>query len=637
VRFLLSSVLLSVLLLGLAMADEDKAETEAPKEPPKKEERVSVTAEAEGGTSGVIGATSSVIRPGEKEGSAATVTDLVSGAPGVSENGQGGLFQVFSVRGVARQRVMSLVSGMRINSDRRAGATFTFLDPHLLDQIEVLHGPGATFHGSGALGGVVQAFPASFSDWSVQTGYDSNADENFQVVGTGGDGWSVGLARRDSGDGESADGETLNSQFTQYSGVASFRWGDGPRNYEVLYIPSYGEDIGKSNTDFPERETNYPLERHQLLQFRAASPDRWSARAYVHLYDLKTHVEETDLETRVFNDSADYGLRWEATENLSDAVSLRWGADLFGRHGVEAEERQKDLTGVEPTSRVVTLDGARELEAGAFFSARRDWQRGSLETGARLSGQEQENAGEDSDASSLDGYLGGVYRIISRLEIGASLSTGVRFPSLSERFFTGTTGRGSVLGNPDLEEERSWNVETSLQWLGSHLLVRGVVFRNEVDDYIERIEITPDVLTFRNLTSGTIEGVELHGTVIPAESWRIEFGGHTMEGRDEDDDPLSDVPPDEFFLGLRHERERWSFGTRWTHRWEKDDPGSGEKVIPSAELLSAFVSVRIADAWMLSAGGSNLLDDEYFRSADRKAPFAQGRAVSLQLGWRGGS
>ena len=132
-----------------AQVDESEAEEE-----PTWDARIAVKAELREAASGPTGASSTVIDPAETDGATSTVAEVVATSPGVSLNGQGGHFQVFSIRGVSRHRVMNLVSGIRINSERRAGAPVSFIDPLLLGTVEVQRGPSTTFHGSGALGGV---------------------------------------------------------------------------------------------------------------------------------------------------------------------------------------------------------------------------------------------------------------------------------------------------------------------------------------------------------------------------------------------------------------------------------------------------------------------------------------------------
>ena len=278
----------SVVVLADPLVDDESSDGDSDQ---TWDARVAVTAEMPEATSAPLGASSTVIALDESEGAPSTVTDLVVESPGVSQNGQGGHFQVFSVRGVSRHRVMTLVSGMRVNSERRAGASVSFVDPLLIDSVEVQRGPSTTLHGSGALGGVVQVFPRVHDGWVAQVGYDSAGDENYQVVGLGHDGWSVGLARRDAGDATAADGTPLNSQFTQYSATLERNWSAGGRSYEVLFIPTLAEDIGKANTDFPERTTRYPLERHQMLKFSIDSEKGWKLDTWVHAHDLETEVQ----------------------------------------------------------------------------------------------------------------------------------------------------------------------------------------------------------------------------------------------------------------------------------------------------------------------------------------------------------
>ena len=68
-----------------------------------------------------------------------------------------------------------------------------------------------------------------------------------------------------------------------------------------------------------------------------------------------------------------------------------------------------------------------------------------------------------------------------------------------------------MLFRSDLEDERSLSAELTLRWQASGVAVYGTVFRNRVDDYIERIDVSPDVRSFVNLTSGVLRGVELQG------------------------------------------------------------------------------------------------------------------------------
>lgn len=617
-------------------ADEGGAdETASPTARPTRwEEQVATNAELREATSAPLGASSTVVEPARLATVPSTLTDVIATVPGVSQNGQGGHLQVFSVRGISRHRVMSLISGMRVTSERRAGASVSFVDPYLMDSIEVQRGPSTTFHGSGALGGVVQVFPHAYRGWTLRTGFDSGGDENHQVFGYGTEDWSVGVARRDADDSRAADGSRLNDHFTQYSATMSRTWTRGMHRYEILFIPTRAEDVGKSNTDFPERATSYPLERHHLLKASVASEKGWRVEGWAHAHDLETEVVEQDVSrSTVSNDSLDFGARFEHRTAIGGQATARWGVHGTGRHGVNAEEVLVSLDPVGPPPQTFeTLRDAREVELGAFSAIRWAMPRTSYELGGRLSWQNQGNGGaDDEDLTALSGFVGILRHLGERVELRGSLNSGLRFPSLSERFFSGTTGAGQIVGNPDLEAERSLNAELSARWLGRSALIHAAVFRNEIDDYIERVELAGDTLTFRNLTSGTLQGLELQAMLLPAERWRVGVGGQVVRGRDDGGAPLADVPPHRSWLELGHRRGRWSFTGRLSFRAAKTDPGSQEKRIPQADELAATIDRRLSETWSLAVTGSNLLDEEYFPAADRKAPLAAERSVGVRL------
>lgn len=587
-----------------------------------------------------VSVASSVIEPGESVTPPATLTEIVSQIPSVSENGQGGMFQTYSIRGVSRQRVLTLVSGMRIVGERRAGVSASFVDPLLMGSVDVVRGPSSTFWGSGALGGVVQLFPQRFEGWSVDTGYASQGDERYLGLGWGKSGWSLGLAHRAADHAEAPDGEELNTGFQQTSGTLSKSWGKGRYQYEIEAIASAGRDIGKSNTDFPDRTTTYPEEDHLLVRFGLRSDSKWSLDAWVHPNELATRVVDDELESDLANEAFDLGFNWQRQFTVGGSSSARFGLDYFGRRSVNAVEKTTIVGPQENTQQSVgleqrTLDDGSQDEAGLYGAA--EWNVGKvvIMAGARFSWQRQQNADRPAtDDSAFTGFAGLVAPLGAGFEVTANLGTGLRFPSLSERYFSGVTGRGFVEGNPALDPESSVNIDAGLRWYGQKLFVAGYVFNNDISDYIERIEVAEDQLTFVNLTEGTIRGVEFDGAYQFDEAWSLTFGGHAIRGEDEDGENLADIPPRRLVAGVRWTKNRWAVDTRWEYRFEKTDFGSGEKPVPSASLVSGSIRYEISENLALSLTGANLLAEEYFNSADRKNTWAPGRAIGLALRWR---
>lgn len=579
--------------------------------------------------------TSTIVRTDEKMGQPTSLLEVVEDVPGVSENGQGGLFQVFSIRGVSRLRVMSLIDGMQIVGERRAGVSTSFVDPTLMDGVEVLRGPASTFYGSGALGGVVQVFPRTFEKPRISLGYDGFAEENYQSIGWGTGEWSFGFARRERSDDEAADGSPLNEHFEQFSATLARRWQTGDKTYEILAIPTLGRDIGKSSSEFPDsRIVNYPQETHLLLRFGMTSEKGWRFYAYAHPNNLRTESLRPGRSFNVVrNQSFDVGANFQREVKISGKLTGRFGFDWFGRRGVEARETEDDFRqGM--TFDSLTLDAERD-DLAAYGSLRFNLGSAVLQAGMRFTLHEERQAGiSGRDDTAVTGFLGLVKPLGGGFELTANAGTGLRFPSLSERFFSGTTGRGSVIGNPDLEPEESLNLDLGLAWYGTRAFVSAQVFRQEIDDYIERIDVTDDLRTFVNLTAGEIVGVELEGFVQLAEPWRLHFSGHAIDGEEDDSDrTLSDIPPDRAQIGLRYAKDRWMGRLTLQHRWEKVDFGSGERPIPEVDLLSFGVEYELQPGLKLTLRGRNLLDETYLNSADEDGPVAPGRSIGVGILW----
>ncbi|TDI33545.1 MAG: TonB-dependent receptor [Acidobacteria bacterium] len=629
--------LLALLLPGVRWAAGEAPDRE--EEPVKSEhvEQVEVPARRGGDPEAPVGMASTVVDPEKEPVLSDGVAGLAATVAGVAKNGQGGLFQSISIRGAARQRILQMVDSVRITGDRRAGAAVSFLDPLLIGSLDVLRGPASAAYGPGALGGVLEVLPRHFQGPVFTGGFSGEGNTTILRAAGGNENFSVGVARREADNGETATGATRNSAFRQWSAVVSGRWGIGPRQYRFTWVPSLAEDIGKPNTDFPERTTIYPEERHQLVRFVVAGDGGWEGSAWLHAQSLDTRVTESDgARASITQESVDLGSRWRQEKAVGHGVSLRWGVETFHRRNVDATERLEPTGGGTPLTQR-TLDNAATDEVNLFVSAGGKREHIHWETGGRFTWLQQRNEGAaDVNHAAGSGFAGIVVPLAARLSFKGHAGSGWRYATLSERFFTGTTGRGSVLGNPDLDPERSFALEAGLQWLGRHVLISGSLFRTRISDFIERVEIAPDLLTFVNLTSGTLVGVETEGNWHGETGWHAIWGGQIVEGRDKDDRALADVSPDELFAGVGRDRQRWGFDTRLTWRAEKNDPGSSEKAIGSATLLSASAFFRPAPAWRLELRAVNLLDEAYFPAADTKAQEAPGRTFGIFLTWSGG-
>ena len=525
---------------------------------------------------------------------------------------------------------------MRIVGERRAGVSASFVDPYLIGSAEVLRGPSSTYYGSGALGGVVQLLPRQFDGWRSQVSYNGQGDENQQAIGWGDELWSFGLARRAQSNSEAADGSERNDAFRQVSATARRAWSSDTRSYEVLLIGSAGRDIGKASTDFPERTTIYPEENHLLLKFGVSVADRWRLEVFAHDNDLETEVvQKAESRNTVFNEATDFGLSWTGNRLWAKGGGSRFGFDYFGRRGVDARETEVALAGDRPDTSRLTLDGGRLDEAGAYGAAQWDWGRATLLAGARGTWQYQSNgrdAGRNDSAAS--GFVGLVVPLGAGFELAGQRRLGAALPDLERAVLS----RHHRAGRSD---RQSGSRSRAVGQPGSRdALVRGAIVRRRLpvsqsDRRLHRADRgggRPAQL--RQPLFGTHQSVSrLEGHYRISSTWNLNFGGHLLDGEEDGGEPLADIPADRLFLGVAYTRDRWGGRLRWEQRAAKDDPGSGEKSIPGAGLVSASLSYEWMQGLTVRLEGRNLLDEEYFSSADRKVQLSQGRSLGVGLSW----
>jgi iron complex outermembrane receptor protein len=595
-----------------------------------------VTANREGSTSiQPVSVATSTITADDRPAPVVSIVDLVEGTPGVAQSGQGGLFQAYSIRGTGGQRVLSLVAGTRIIAERRAGAAASFVDPLLLGSVNVVRGPYSSYYGSGAIGGVLEAVPRRFRETTVEAGWESQGDANYQLVALAPGGWSLGLARRASGATETPDGDELPSQFEQLSATVGKGWSlANGLELDLQLVPSYGEDIGKPNTRYPSRITTYPEERHLVGRFVVRRPGVWHLDVYGHPNTLDTENLRSTSHSLVENESFDFGLNHQREIALPASFAARVGLDYFGRHGVEATETVDDLV-AGTTESFTTLDG-RQDEVGAYGSVRRSFGGVSAELGGRFTWIEQANAGAaTTDDTAATGFLGLSAPVGAGFELVGNVGTGFRFPGLSERYFTGATGRGEIVANQDLDPESSLTTDVGIRYFGSRFYAAVYAYRSSIDDYIEQVEVEPGVETFVNLTSGAIEGFELESFYQVTDELRLELMGQTTDAEADDGTPLAEAPPDQLTLGARFARRAWGAALRWQHRFAKGDPGPGEVPTEAADIVSGSVTYALTTGLELVVFGDNLLDETYLPSADELAVPAAGRSIGLGLRWGG--
>jgi outer membrane receptor protein involved in Fe transport len=261
----------------------------------------------------------------------------------------------------------------------------------------------------------------------------------------------------------------------------------------------------------------------------------------------------------------------------------------------------------------------------------------TLKGGARFDVIGTGNTGADGgrltrNDLAVTAYLGGILQLDSHLSLIANLGRSFRFPTVSELFYSGLTGRGTVFGNPDLDPESGINLDFGIRYLHSRFYASVYAFRNFISNMIQKYQgDAEEEYFFRNLTSGRIHGIEGDFYLWPGRDFEFRINFHLMDGRDpETEAPLNYIPPFRIAVAGKWAPGRFWLEPKLTLSGAVDEPGPLEIAIDGYTLLDAAAGVDISRHLRLICIGQNLTDSLFRFSADESGVVAPGRGFILR-------
>ena len=584
------------------------------------------------------------------------LTQTLENVPGVSNVSEGHA-SAPAIRGLAQARSLVLIDGGRVTAERRIGPSATFVDPFVMEGVEVARGPGSVAYGSDALGGVIMARTRR-----PQPG----ADLTFDVLGAVGAGVpqaragfevASGLGKtsgllfsahyRDFEDYDSPDGEVLNSGSTDYGALLSFAQVAPGGLVSISLLADFGRDIERPRNNSDVVRFYYPSEDSlRLTTTYESGPvlgfDATELALFVGDYDIVTDQDTYATATtprqiaRADVTANDFELRASAQNHWGQA-RFDYGLDFNGRFNLEAEDIviDYDLAGQQTSeSSFTTIEDAQRIDLGAFFTVDGAVSRTvSLAGGLRYDNVKSTNDGGyfgdiSVSNSAPSGYAAITVGPFAGFSTTAQYTHGFRDARLSDRFFRGVTGAGFITGNPDLEPETSDQYDLAFRYAAGRWHPALYVYYYDIDDLIERYEdpLQADFFFFRNRGKARIKGVELEVQAELPSQITLLFGGSICDGEALDDGtPLDDISPENVLVQARK-----GFGERaWVQlraAWvgELDEPGPNEVALDSKTVVDVSGGWRFHKTFELQLIVRNVLNESYLLTPDRRSPLAPG-------------
>ncbi len=562
-----------------------------------------------------------------------SIGSLADALPGVSLNGQGGLFQSYSMRGFSRWRIRTEISGVPILTDRRAGNSLSFLPPELIDTIQVNMGPASSLYGSGAMGGVMNVSLLNPTQTSVSVSASSMGNAREVSLKTPiNEFTSLVGSIREASNGKSGDGTPLNTSFEQSTFYVRNKSYVNDTEVSTEVLVSNGNDIGKSSALFPNtRVTHYPHDNHRLLNFRATTPNNWFLQTYAHQQDwASVTVRDSGLKNTSDYLSTTVGGLLSRTSQ-SDQSTQRYGLDVTRRYGVDITETTAEPE-AEIASRNVVNDGT-EWTAGFFWE--RTWYLNglSLQGGLRADRAEAQVASSSTNHSDINLQLKANWQLASAWDLTIELGSAYRLPTLSELYFDGETPRGRLLGNNALQSEETVGAQLTLLYDVGDTAFEMTASANRVDRYIERILLSDGLESYRNLENGDLWGIDgqidrRNNNTEHTLSWQWQRGESSTG------ETIADLPPPSVRYATSWRRSSYALGMDLRYRFSRNRSGPGELALGSAMIFGVSAEWMINPEWTVKTSVTNGLNKNYRTSATLQAPFDVGRAINVKIDWR---
>ncbi|NOR14890.1 MAG: TonB-dependent receptor, partial [Candidatus Aminicenantes bacterium] len=424
------------------------------------------------------------------------------------------------------------------------------------------------------------------------------------------------------------------------------------RFYATLYHYQ-GNDIGKPSPTSQFKPRWYPKETNTLFILGYE-------RQQIFLLDnlnLSFYALNSILETQADNLWADaltvkkrnlakiegtnFGLKLRGGKALGQNHTLSFGIDYFGQTDVNDRNTQwlyNQAGEVIDKAEEISLIDARRNNFGIYIDDKIQVLKPlSLNLGGRLDYVQTSNMGLAETRQSkhdefLSLYVGAVIQATPRFSILANVGRSFRFPTISELFYTGLTGRGTVFGNPELAPEESLNFDLGVRFLHERFYASLFGFSNSIDKMIQKYSGTDlEEYFYRNLTGGRINGIEGELYVYVVKDLELFINFHLMQGRENDTDAfLNYIPPTRLTFWGKYSPGKLWIEPRFTLAAYKDDPGPLEIKVDGYVLFDTILGYELSSNLTLLAIFQNILNETYRASADEQGVDAPGRGLVVR-------
>ena len=579
---------------------------------------------------------------------AATIGETLSNTPGLANASFGPAVGQPVIRGQQGARVTVLQNGTSSADVANTSADHAIsVEPLLADSVEILRGPSTLLYGGGAIGGVINVLdnriPTTALDSTsggIEYRRDSASDLNNLSgrIETGNGDYAIhasGIYRRwndleipgsainleNSTDPEAAeetsydtvsntDGKTMNFNLggsrhfdSGFIGLAVSRLeneygirpgADGHHEHE----DEHGDDHDDEHED--EHGDEHGDEEEGPEQIRLdVEQTRYDAALHLHepiagLEVVRGFLTYTDYQHKEIEGNGEVGTRfdnetWEARLEVVHAPI----ANFHGVIGMQLKENEFSALGEEAFVPATDSTGM-----GLFLLEDYHTESWTFEAGLRYDYDQRKPDSESASNRNFNSYsasASALWKVASDWNIGLGISSSERAPVTEELYsnFEAETPEQLVVhaatgaievGDSNLDQETSRNVDLSLNWQGDAAYMNLTVFYNDFQDYIA-LANTGDEIDETQVLAYVQDDAVFKGAEIDSEftlvtlaggSLALGLGADIVRGKMDQLGDVARLPPMRVRGELNWDNDSLRMYVRGLRAADQDRPGENE-------------------------------------------------------------
>lgn len=527
-----------------------------------------------------------------------------------------------SIRGANTDQTLVLLDGVPLNGATSGLAALNALPPASIDHVEILRGSASSLYGADAIGGVINVITRKGSDkpFSAQAsvGVGTYGTSKYSTGFSGGaDGWYYSLG---ASYGQSSGYNATNSHNTyiynpdkdsyyssNVNGSLGYEWKKGQKITFQAYNTRIngGIDYDRFNP-FNDRSIQ-TLEMYSLASENQVTEFWKSTLRYAYTLDKNRTLSATSDTT--FSTRQDQ-YSWQNDLALSKTQKLTLAYEYLAQQASgQIPSYNPDFT----PGPMLNFNKTRRHNNAFTGIYSGDFGRNHVQASLR-------NDDDSQFGSATTWGLSYGYDLTPHLRGYMAANTGFKTPTFNDLYYPG-------FANPNLQPEKSRNIEAGLKYTGDTYLLGIVVYRNKVRNLIT---FDPAVNKPENLGQATLRGVTL-----TAEK---DFDNTTLRASADFQDPHNDTDDKQlnrrarqtYRLSADHRMGPWTLGGEYQFVGHRYDDVQNTVDLGGYGLVNLTAGYRIDKNLEVSVRWNNVLGKDYTTAYGYNTP---GSNVFVNLRW----